>query len=306
VYGVPRFFNATKARDLIGALVVNIAPHICTATVGRLIGFSKTQALLASPFMHAAMRRDCDGDESAVLLLMDLLLNFSRKFLPAHRGGTQDAPLVLNVQIRAGDVDDQILDFVLGPYPLSLYRLAEQGKHSSEVKVDNVKTRLKQGKDPFTNIAFTHGCADINRGVLNSSYKVLPTMQEKVAAMMRLCDIIRAVDQNDAARLIIERHFIRDTRGNLRKFSLQAFRCVSCNESYRRPPLVGTCTQCGGRLIFTISEGSILKYMQPALDLAKKYNVSPYLLESLELNQMYIESIFGRDPEKQEKIDKWF
>ena len=253
VYGVPRFFNATKARDLIGALVVNIAPHICTATVGRLIGFSKTQALLASPFMHAAMRRDCDGDESAVLLLMDLLLNFSRKFLPAHRGGTQDAPLVLNVQIRAGDVDDQILDFVLGPYPLSLYRLAEQGKHSSEVKVDNVKTRLKQGKDPFTNIAFTHGCADINRGVLNSSYKVLPTMQEKVAAMMRLCDIIRAVDQNDAARLIIERHFIRDTRGNLRKFSLQAFRCVSCNESYRRPPLVGTCTQCGGRLIFTIS-----------------------------------------------------
>jgi len=46
--------------------------------------------------------------------------------------------------------------------------------------------------------------------------------------------------------------------------------------------------------------------MQPALDLAKKYNVSPYLLESLELNQMYIESIFGRDPEKQEKIDKWF
>jgi len=104
VYGLPRFFNAKKTQDLIGILVVNIAPHICTATVGRLIGFSKNQTLLASPFMHAAMRRDCDGDEAATLLLMDLLLNFSRKFLPAHRGGTQDAPLVLNVQIRAGDV----------------------------------------------------------------------------------------------------------------------------------------------------------------------------------------------------------
>jgi len=131
-------------------------------------------------------------------------------------------------------------------------------------------------------------------------------MQEKVDAMMKLCDKIRAVDQADVARLIIERHFIRDTRGNLRKFSMQAFRCVGCNDSYRRPPLTGKCTSCGGRLIFTISEGSILKYMQPALDLARRYNVSPYLIESLELNQMYIESIFGRDSEKQETISKWF
>lgn len=306
IYGLPRFFNATKPKDIIGVLVVNIAPHICTATVGRLIGFSKTQALLASPFMHAAMRRDCDGDEAATLLLMDMLLNFSRKFLPAHRGGTQDAPLVLNVQIRAGDVDDQILDFELGAYPLELYQLAEQGKHSSEVKLDNVKARLKSGKDPFSDIHYTHNCNDINYGVLNSSYKILPTMHEKVAAMMRLCDKIRAVDQADVARLIIERHFIRDTRGNLRKFSMQAFRCIGCNESFRRPPLTGKCTECGGRLIFTISEGSILKYMQPAMDLAKQYNVSPYLLESLELNQMYIESIFGREKEKQESIAKWF
>lgn len=306
LYGLPRFFNAKKREDLLGVLVVNIAPHICTATVGRLIGFSQTQTLLASPYMHAAMRRDCDGDEAATLLLMDLLLNFSRKFLPAHRGGTQDAPLVLNVCIRAGDVDDQILDFELGKYPLSLYELAEQGKHSSEVKMDTVKARMKAGKDVFVNVDFTHGCADFNHSVLNSSYKLLPTMHEKVDAMMALCEKLRAVDTPDVARLIIERHFIRDTRGNLRKFSMQAFRCVGCNESYRRPPLVGKCLECGGRLIFTISEGSILKYMQPAMDLAKKYAVSPYLLESLELNQMYIESIFGKEKEKQEALGKWF
>ncbi len=306
LYGLSRFFKAKKREDLIGILVVNIAPHICTASVGRLIGFSKTQTLLASPYMHAAMRRDCDGDEAATFLLMDLLLNFSRKFLPAHRGGTQDAPLVLNVQIKAGDVDDQILDFELGHYPLELYELAEKGGHSSEIKVDNVKTRLKAGKDPFTNILFTHNCINFNSGVLNSSYKSLPTMQEKVDAMMSLCKKIRAVDVSDVARLIIERHFIRDTRGNLRKFSMQTFRCVGCNEIFRRPPLIGKCTECGGRLIFTISEGSILKYMQPALELARRYNVSPYLIESLELNQMYIESIFGREKEKQEALGKWF
>src|SRR3989344_1618356 len=249
---------------------------------------------------------NCDGDEAAAMLLMDLLLNFSRKFLPAHRGGTHDAPLVLNTAIRAGDVDDQILDFETGPYPLELYEMAEQKKHSSEVKVETVKTRLKLGIDPFSNLYFSHGCSNFNAGVLNSSYKSLPTMNEKVDKEMELCRKIRAVDCTDVARLIIERHFVRDTRGNLRKFSMQVFRCVHCNSKYRRPPLTGKCTKCGGKIIFTISEGSVLKYMQKALELAREYKVSAYLLESLELTEMYIQSIFGKDKERQETINKWF
>ncbi len=301
LYKKPKYFSIQSKEDIIGHLVVCIAPHICTATVGRIIGFSKNQGMLASPFMHAAMRRDCDGDEAAVMLLMDMLLNFSRKFLPAHRGGTQDAPLVLNVKINPGDVDDQILDLELGgTYPLELYELAEQGKHSSECKsIDTVKKRLKAGVDVFTNVSFTHGVEDFNHAVLNSTYKALPSMQEKVDAMMRLCEKLRAVDTMDVARLIIERHFIRDTRGNLRKFSQQAFRCVGCNESFRRPPLAGKCTKCGGRLLFTISEGSVLKYMQSALNLARTYKVSAYLLESLELTELYIQSVFGKEKEKQ-------
>src|SRR3989344_640963 len=306
LYGQKRFFKYEKKEDTLGAFLVCIAPHICTATVARLIGFSKTQSLMASPFMHAAMRRDADGDEAAAFLLMDLLLNFSKKFLPAHRGGTQDAPLVLNTQIRAGDVDDQILDFETGEYGLGLYEAAELGKHSSEVHVENIRTRLKEGKNPFVNSVFTHGTNNFNAGATTTAYKLLPTMQEKVDKQMELCKKIRAVDTADVARLVIERHWIRDTRGNLRKFSMQGFRCVSCNSKYRRPPLVGKCTKCGGKIIFTISEGSILKYMQPALNLAKEYGVSPYLLESLELTQMYIESIFGKERERQEKIGKWF
>jgi len=306
-YGLPKMHNIKEKEDLLGNMVVCIAPHICTATVGRIIGFSKSQVMLASPYMHAAMRRDCDGDEAAVILLSDLLLNFSRKFLPSHRGGTQDAPLVLNTCIRAGEVDDQILDFELcGQYPLELYEFAERGKHSSEIKVDTVKKRLKNGEDPFTNISFSHGCMDVNNACMSSSYKTLPTMKEKVESQMRFCGKIRAVDIKDVSRLIIERHFIRDIRGNLRKFSQQQFRCVGCNSKYRRPPLVGKCTNCGGRIIFTISEGSILKYMQPALDLARTYNVSPYLLECLELTQTDIQSIFGKEKEKQEALVNWF
>ncbi len=204
--------------------------------------------------------------------------------------------------IRANEVDDMIFDVdVAKEIPLELYSAAEEHKMPFEVKMEQVKNRLG-GEREFVELNYTHETSDINSGALCSSYKTLPTMQEKVDEMMRLCKKIRAVDTTDVSRLIIERHFIRDTRGNLRKFSQQGFRCVKCNDKYRRPPLAGKCLKCGGRLIFTISEGSILKYMQPALDLAREYKVQPYLIESLELTEMYIQSIFGKDAEKQTKL----
>ena len=123
---------------------------------------------------------------------------------------------------------------------------------------------------------------------------------------MELVEKLRAADEADTARLMIERHFIRDMRGNLRKFSMQGFRCVACNEIMRRPPLTGVCPKCRGKIIFTIHEGGIKKYLEPALELAKKYNLSSYMQQNLELVKRYIESIFGRELEKQESIEKWF
>ncbi|MEK6919168.1 MAG: DNA polymerase II large subunit [Nanoarchaeota archaeon] len=307
MYKLPKFYNLTKKEELVGHLVTCMSPHNCAGVVGRIIGFSKTQGLLASPYIHAAMRRDCDGDEAAVMMLLDVLLNFSRGFLPAHRGGTQDAPLVLNSRLRAGEVDDQILDLELvNEHPLTLYELSEKGSHSSEIKIRTVREALKKGEDPFTNIGYTHATDNINAGVTNSSYKFLPTMHDKVEKQMELDTKLRSVDESDVARLIIERHFIRDIRGNLRKFSQQSFRCVGCNEIHRRPPMSGKCVKCEGKIIFTISYGSIIKYLEPAITLATTYNVSPYLKQSLLLARSYIESIFGKEKHKQVELKKWF
>jgi DNA polymerase II large subunit len=306
-YQMERFYNIEKKEDLIGKLGVCMAPHNCAGVICRFIGFSNTQGLFASPYMHAAVRRDCDGDEAAIMLLGDVLLNFSREFLPSHRGGTQDAPLVLNAKIDAGEVDDQILDFeFLNEYPLELYRAAENERHSSEVKVNTVREILRRGENPFIGAGFTHNTENFNEGVLCSSYKKLLTMKDKVNHEMELVEKLRSVDTSDVARLIIDRHFIRDMRGNLRKFSMQEFRCVSCNEIVRRTPLNGVCPRCRGKLIFTIHEGGIKKYLEPALDLAKKYNLSKYMQQNLELVKRYVESIFGRELEKQENISKWF
>jgi len=131
-------------------------------------------------------------------------------------------------------------------------------------------------------------------------------MEEKLKGQMDIAEKIRAVNTRDVARLVIEKHFIRDTKGNLRKFSMQQFRCVKCNEKFRRPPLVGKCTKCGGRIIFTISEGSVIKYLEPSISLAKKYNIPAYLKQSLELLKRRIEDVFGKEKEKQEGLGKWF
>jgi len=306
LYGMDPFYNLKSKEDLAGHLILCLAPHISAGMTGRIIGFSKTQGFFAHPYFHCAIRRDCDGDEAAIMLMMDALLNFSRKYLPGHRGARQDAPLVMTSVLIPGEVDDMVFDMdIASEYPLELYESAEEYKNPWEVKIETIKDRL--GKDEqFFGMGFTHDVSDINKAILVSAYKKLPTMMEKVWGQMDIAEKIRAVDESDVARLVIERHFMRDIKGNLRKFSQQEFRCVGCNEKFRRPPLMGVCTRCHGKIIFTIAHGGIIKYMEPALSLAEKYDLPPYLRQDLELTQKRIESVFSKDKDKQEGLGKWF
>ena len=305
-YNLPRYYNTKTRDDLIGHIILGLAPHTSAAVCGRIIGFSKTQGCFAHPMWHAAQRRDCEGDENCVMLLLDCLMNFSRKYLPAHRGATQDAPLVITSLLIPSEVDDMVFDLdICSRYPLELYEAAKEYKWPWEIKIEQLRGRLG-GDNEYSGIRFTHDVGDFNTGVRCSAYKYLPSMQEKVLGQMQLAEKIRAVDQKDVARLIIERHFIRDIRGNLRKFSTQQFRCVNCNEKYRRPPLKGECSKCGGRIVFTVSEGFIIKYLQPTLDLADKFDLPPYLKQSLDLTRLRIESMFGKEKETQENLGKWF
>ncbi|MBU0536590.1 MAG: DNA polymerase II large subunit [Nanoarchaeota archaeon] len=307
LYHEKPFYNLNKKEDLIGHLVVGLAPHISTGTIGRIVGFSNTQGCYAHPMWHAALRRDCDGDECCVMMLMDALLNFSRQYLPDKRGGrTMDAPLVLTSKTVPSEVDDMVhgLD-VVWSYPLEFYEAALEYKMPWEVDVEQLKSRLGTEKQ-YEKIGYTHPISNINAGISCSAYKTLPSMEEKLKGQMELAERIHAVDTNDVARLVIEKHFIKDTKGNLRKFSTQQFRCTKCNEKYRRPPLMGKCVKCSGNLIFTVAEGSVIKYLEPSISLAKKYDLPPYLKQSLELLKMRVESVFGKEKEVQEGLGKWF
>jgi len=305
-YKLNKFYNMKSEQDLLGTLVSVLAPHTSAAVVGRIIGFSNTQGFFAHPMFHASTRRDCDGDEASVTLLMDALLNFSRQYLPDKRGSTQDAPLVLTSKLIPAEVDDMVFDLdVCWKYPLEFYEACTEFKQPREVEIEQFGKRLDTDNQ-YYGFGFTHNVSDINSGVVCSAYKVIPSMEGKLKGQMELADKIRAVDESDVARLVIEKHLIRDIRGNLRKFSMQQFRCSTCNEKYRRPPLVGKCLKCDGKIIFTISEGSIIKYLEPAISLADKYNLPSYLKQNLELTKRGIDSLFGKEKEKQEGLGRWF
>ena len=251
---------------------------------------------------------DCDGDEDCVMLLMDGLLNFSREFLPDKRGGQMDAPLVLTAIIDPREVDSEVHNMdICNRYPLEFYKATLRYANPKEFVgiIERVEDRL-ESEEKYYGLRFTHNTTDIALGVKESAYKTLESMESKLKHQMELAEKILAVDEHDVAERVINSHFLPDIIGNLRAFSRQEFRCVKCNQKFRRIPLSGKCTRCGGNLTLTVHEGSIMKYLGFSKKLAEKYNVSEYTRQRLKLIELETISLFESELKKQITIDRFF
>ncbi|MFB0543958.1 MAG: DNA polymerase II large subunit, partial [Candidatus Bathyarchaeia archaeon] len=66
LYGLEPFYRVKSRDDLVGALILGLAPHTSAAILGRIIGFTRARVCYAHPLWHAAKRRNCDGDEDAI------------------------------------------------------------------------------------------------------------------------------------------------------------------------------------------------------------------------------------------------
>jgi len=210
-----------------------------------------------------------------------------------------DAPLVLTAYLDPNEIDTEAHNLdVVDSYPIEFYEASQNWEKPSDVKIDIVKNHLGKPSQ-LEGLRYTHPVNDMNYAPLVSSYKTLTDMQSKIKHQMALAGKIRAVKKEDVAALIIEKHFLRDIKGNLRRYSTQSFRCIDCNTIYRRIPLMGRCLKCNGKIILTVSEGTVSKYLQHSLTLAEEYNLSEYLKQILNLLSKRIEAIFGKEPTKQ-------
>jgi len=299
-YKLKPYYQAEKPEDLIGKLAIGLAPHTSAGVLARIIGFTSASVGYAHPYFHAAKRRNCDGDEDCVMLLLDGLLNFSRAFLPDKRGGTMDAPLVLTTRINPREIDKEVHNMDVNTcYPLEFYRAAQQyADPKGLVEVMDLVSRRLGTLSQYQGFGFTVDSGDIAAGPQNSAYKTLGSMIEKMDAQLNLARKLRAVDAEDVAERVINSHFLPDLIGNLRSFSKQQVRCTKCNRKYRRPPLQGKC-KCGGNLVLTVHKASVSKYLEVSKRVAEEYHVKNYTRQRIELIDLELRSLFENEKARQ-------
>ncbi|MDH5623788.1 MAG: DNA polymerase II large subunit, partial [Candidatus Bathyarchaeota archaeon] len=294
VYELPPYYNIKRVDDLVGHLVVGLAPHTSVGILGRIVGFTRLNVCYAHPLWHSAKRRDCDGDEDTLMLALDTILSFSKAYLPAQIGGIMDAPLFiipvvnpLEVQRQAHEVD------VAATYPSLFYEKTWQKAAPQKVSglIDLIEHRLNTPAQ-FQGFKYTIPVSDINMGNDESVYKKLGQMINKLHSQLTLAEKIEAVDAKRVAKKVLTTHFIRDIAGNLRAFTTQNFRCKSCNKRFRRLPLRGKCPDCGGAVTLTVYRGGIEKYLEAAHQLVQKYGLSEYYAQRLLLVEEEIRSLF--------------
>jgi DNA polymerase II large subunit len=151
----------------------------------------------------------------------------------------------------------------------------------------------------FEGFQFTVPCTNINLGNANSSYKEFKSMTDKLNMQLGLGEKIDAVDAKRVALKVLNTHLMRDIAGNMRAFSTQGFRCKSCNAKYRRLPLGGKCTRCGGALTLTVYRGNIEKYLKAAQQLVDKYGLPNYYTQRMNLIKEEITLMFDNKKPKQ-------
>jgi len=304
-YGLDPYYNLVGFSDLIGHLTVGLAPHTSGGVLSRIIGYCNVRAGYAHPFYHAAKRRNCDGDEDCVMLLLDGLINFSRTYLPATLGGQMDAPLVLSVKIDPAEIDSEAHNIdCRSVYPVEFYEAAmvqEKAKQLEDM-MDLVGGRLGTPAQ-YEGFGFTHDTVDLAGATTMTAYTKIKSMKSKIDEQLKLARIIRAVEAPLVAAKVIDSHFMPDMIGNMKAFSRQKFRCTNCGKKFRRPPIRKECPSCGNEtLSLTVYKGMVEKYVNLAKQISERYDLPIYTRKRIQLIEEAINSLFNNDKVEQKGL----
>jgi DNA polymerase II large subunit len=294
IYNLDRIYNISSVTDLLGKIAVGLAPHTSVGVIGRIIGFTNAQVCFANPCWHAAKRRDCDGDGDSLLLLLDVLLNFSVEYIPNQIGGLMDTPLLIQPILLPAEVDDQAHNFdVAWTYPIEFYQMSLESPNPSKVSqlIPRIGDKLNR-EEQFYGYGFTNTTESITIKHPRSAYPTLTSLNEKIAKQIEVAEKIDAVSTKEVVESIIKTHLLRDIMGNMKKYATQSFKCRGCGRTYRRPTISGRCDACGQELRETLTRGSVEKYLALARKLANDYDVDEYIKGRLDLLVRELDQLF--------------
>ncbi len=170
-------------------------------------GSRTAEACFAHPVFHAAKRRNCDGDEDSVTLLLDALLNFSRAYLPDTRGRADGQAPGAHDPAR-GDRGRQGGPQRRRREPLPARPLPRRGRGQAPEGDRPGSTSWASGSGPprsLSGYGFTHDTRRIAGGPVRSAYRDGRSMADLVERSVLLTTQIRAVDVAAGGRARPER-----------------------------------------------------------------------------------------------------
>ncbi|MGC9067783.1 MAG: hypothetical protein ACP5GU_03990 [Thermoprotei archaeon] len=232
VYKLPLFYYILDLYGLIGHLIVGFAPNSRIGVIGRIIGFSESDVLYAHPSWHMSKGRLCNGQEDYIALALDLILNYSSKYL-----GYDHYPFIVNMHINEINLTDE---------PITVYDTSWIGEKASSVNISEEAN--------YNNLMFHPGF--LINPIQQHSQSILSNLELYLNVMLKL-------DYVDVEKIstIISAQLIPVFKRKLLKYLTSGFICTKCGAIYKRPPLNGLCIKCDSPLRTVKDLKSLAKYI---------------------------------------------
>ncbi len=290
LYEISPYFRINSLNNLIGTLVIGLAPFSMVGIVGRIIGHTEDKVVYAHPLWHQLKTRNCNGDIDSITLLLDVLLNFSMEYIPSSRGGSLDIPLIINL---SEDWKDTLFYAKYKSIPLNF--MFYQDLHENPTIAELLTYNLTYLEPSFQRI---HTIDNISQYKFDNKFiesKIITKIETELRVLRRL----RGIEEGEFVDGILENDFLEKISTSISRFFLQPVRCRTCNTTFRRVPLSKYCPVCHRQTIgLTLSEGWVLRYLEIIEQLRDKYisNVSDYCQSWIELIELNKRLLFDRGP----------
>ena len=291
LYELPPYYRYTSTNNVIGSIIVGVSPISQVGSIGRVIGTTKFKVLFAHPLWHVLKSRYCNGVNDSITLLLDILLNFSKKLYPSSHGGELDTPNYINLMNDWTDLCN-----------ISKYKTISLNLSFYQKKIDPISLIDKGTFDSHSlhlNTSFLHVTSNI---IENNYFNLFQEKKIDSRVILTLDSLrkIRGVEEGVYVNSILINDFLEKITYSMIRFFQQPFRCKFCKQTFRRIPLSDRCPKCDNRTLEqTLSKGWVLRYFQIIAHLSEKYrdNLSDYTKSWIKFIEINKNNLFDIGPQ---------
>ncbi len=264
-YRLSPYYRFQSSQSVIGSLVVGISPTSQVGVIGRIIGYSTKNILFSHPIWHLLKSRSCNGVSDSITLLLDVLLNYSREYIPSYRGGALDVPTVINLV----DSWTDLLDFSKID-KLVMNRIFYKSIKSNHSDQSNLLSREISLISPESTLLHTStNISEFSLENLFTEKKVI----DRIKIALESLEHIRGVEEGKYVDNLLINDFLIKISMSISRYFQQPVRCRYCKTTYRRVPLSEKCPHCNNKTLeLTLSKGWVLRYLQIIHQLSEKYS----------------------------------